>query len=75
MDKTQFTLGDLHDLYLATKSHSIKKIKITSEFANYIEKTIPMPYKDESLDGCYGKFIGIPVELDDTIDGYYKLEY
>ena len=74
MDKIQFTLGDLHDLYLMTKSHSIKKIKITSEFANYLKKTIPMPYKDESI-GCYGKFIGIPIELDDTINGYYKLEY
>lgn len=52
-----------------------KKIKVTSEFADYLTDTIPMPYKGEPLDGCYGKFIGIPLELDDTIDGYYKLEY
>lgn len=51
-----------------------KKIKITSECAYYIEKIMPMPYKCEPLDGYYGKFIGIPLELDDTIENeYYEL--
>lgn len=54
-----------------------KKIKVTSEFADYLKATIPMSYNAEcdACNGYYGEFIGIPLELDDTIDGYYKVEY
>lgn len=73
MNKTQFTL---EDLYLAAKSHSVKKIKITSKFADYLKQTCNPTFqnKEQLPPGVIGKFIGIPIEIDDTIKNeYYEL--
>lgn len=62
--------------YLNYTNNIPKKIKVTSEFYDYLKKTIPMPYQAEPLDGCYGMLTGIPVVIDDTIENeYYELEF
>lgn len=56
-----------------------KKIKVTHNFYNYLvakcsEEVIYE--KDDSLKGYYANFIGILIEIDDTIENeYYELVY
>lgn len=53
----------------------LRGIKVTTEFAHCL-KTIAIP--DDSLTkrcGYCAHFTGVPVEIDDDIDGYYELVF
>ena len=61
------------------RSHP-KMIKITSKFADYLDKQTPVAWveeTDELLDeGTIGQFESISIEIDDTIENeYYELVY
>lgn len=59
---------DLHNYQL------IKKIKVTSEFAQALMKSTEFEEKPYS-GGITGLFDGVPIEIDDDIDGLYELVY
>lgn len=71
------TVEDVHHLMLNIDAHEgPKAIKVTSRFLRYLEnKYIDNRYCPmHNLDGVQAQFVGIPVELDDTIDSqYYEL--
>lgn len=52
-------------------------IKVTTEFAHYLKQTVPpLPEKPSKwADGIVGHFTGVPVEIDDDIDGLYELVF
>lgn len=52
-------------------------IKVTTEFAHYLKQTIPpLQEKPNRLtDGIVGHFTGVPIEIDDDIDGLYEFVY
>lgn len=56
-----------------------KMIKITSKFADYLDKQTPIAWVEETnelLDeGTVGQFESIPIEIDDTIENDYELVY
>ena len=53
-----------------------KKIKLRSSLAAQIPKIVEDPPKREHIaNGVIGQFTGIPVEIDDTIEGYYEFVY
>lgn len=60
-------------MYLKSNGKSIKKIKVTSKFCNYLNQTCHPTFlnKDPLPLGVVGEFIGIPLELDDTIENEY----
>lgn len=63
-------------MYFKSNGKDIKKIKVTSKFCNYLDQTCHPTFlnKDPLPPGVIGKFIGIPLELDDTIENeYYEL--
>jgi hypothetical protein len=65
-------------MYLKSNGKHIKKIKVTSKFCNYLDQTCHPTFlnKDPLPQGAVGAFIGIPIELDDTIENeYYELEF
>ena len=51
----------------------VKKIKLTSDFANYLEAKYPIVLCNTPEEGVRAEFTGIPFEVDDKIDGYYEL--
>ena len=51
-----------------------KKLKVTSEFATYLDSIAPPLVYDQN-DGMVGMFTGIPIEIDDTIENEYELVY
>ena len=52
-------------------------IKVTTEFAHYLKQTIPtLPKRPNRLpDGIVGHFTGVPIEIDDDIDGLYEFVF
>ena len=66
-------------MHLNSTSRPVKKIKVTSEFAEHLERTCPpiYLYKDMSVfEVVRANFTGIPIIVDDEIDNpYYELEY
>lgn len=52
-------------------------IKVTTEFAHYLKQTIPtLPENPNRLtNGPVGYFTGVPVEIDDDIDGLYEFVF
>lgn len=52
-------------------------IKVTTEFAHYLKQTIPpLPKKPNRLTySPVESFAGVPVEIDDEIDGLYELVF
>lgn len=63
-----------HAKYIYGKS--IKQIKIKTILSDYLAAEIkPYVAADISDSGCIDKFTGIPIIVDDTIDGLYELEY
>lgn len=54
-----------------------KKIKVSSSLFNYMS-SLPSPFQDRPKDipdGKLGYFTGIPIEVDDEIDGHYEFVY
>jgi hypothetical protein len=70
----------LHNLF---SQHPLpKKIKLKSWFATYLDTFIPTIVEDPSQNeiakaaGVTGRWDGIPIEIDDTIENeYYELVY
>jgi hypothetical protein len=58
------------------QSPQLKKIKVKSEFYNNLVKVCPpITVSDAEVDGVYGAFTGIPIEIDDEIEGDYEPVY
>lgn len=56
----------------------IKAIKVTTAFAKYInQNTHPLLHYELNrfYDGMWAEYQGTPVEIDDGIEGYYKIIY
>ena len=57
----------------------IKMIKVTSDFANYLAakyKPEMLYKKNDTTNGYYGNFTGVPIVVDDAIlSDYYELEF
>ena len=71
---------DLEDVVQAMqklRTEFPKKIKVTTAFAEYLKATTPpLPERpDKLLGGIIGHFPGVPIEIDDEIDGLYELVY
>lgn len=63
-------------MYLNSTNAPVKKIKVTSEFATYLENVCHPIYYDNIRDGVRGTFTGIPVVIDDEIENeFYELVY
>ena len=61
---------------------SPKKIKITRRVAAILDEVSKPVFKEMSIDeyvntysGMVGQFVGIPMEIDDTIENDYELVY
>ena len=54
-----------------------KVIKVTTAFADYLKATtLPLPERPNDLtDGWVGHWDGVPIEVDDEIDGLYEFVY
>lgn len=77
MEKITPEMIKLALMYLQSNGHHIKKIKVTSEFADYLVATCHPTYVQAvNESGIYAAFTGIPVVIDDTIENkYYELEF
>lgn len=64
-------------MYLNSAQVPIKKIKVTSEFADYLEKICPSICLDTFRgDGIRATFTSIPIVVDDEIKNeFYELVY
>ena len=64
-------------MYLNSTNAPVKKIKVTSEFADYLEQVCHPVYLNTSTpEGIYANFTSIPVVIDDEIENeYYELVY
>lgn len=57
---------------------SIKKIKVTTDFAYCLDRMIePLPHYEPNkfYSGMFCEYQGIPIEIDDEIDGLYEIVY
>ena len=68
---------NLAAMYLNSTSTRPKKIKVKSQFADYLERICSPVYLDTSTpEGVRANFVGIPVVVDDEIESlYFELEY
>lgn len=56
----------------------LKKIKVTTAFANYLDRLFPpLPHYEPNkfYAGMLCEYQGIPVEIDDKIDGPYEFVF
>lgn len=79
MKEITLEMFNLALMYLNSTSKPIKKIKVTSEFADYLEQTCHPIYLDKDLsksEGIRAQFTGIPIVVDDEIENdYYEIQY
>ena len=69
---------DLEDAIFAMQGPKLPKgIKVTTLFARYLESAYsPLEHKPtKHYDGFIGYYTGIPIEIDDEIDGPYEFVY
>lgn len=68
---------DLAFMYLQVTENFVEKIKVTSEYAEYLKATCHPVYLNTDVgDGILGKFVGIPIVVDDAIESRdYEIEY
>lgn len=75
-----FNVKDLEDAAQAMQKLGPKLpkgIKVTTQFADYLDANTPK-LEDKLPDnhnGFIGRFDGLPVEIDDEIDGNYEIIY
>lgn len=64
-------------MYLQSTNTLIKKIKVKSDFFDYLKETCHYTYLNTyEGEGIRTVLIGVPIELDDTIENeYYELVY
>lgn len=60
--------------HLNTLPNSVKKIKVKSEFYDQLKEICP-PTSLPEIEGVYGTFTGIPIEIDDEIENDYEPIY
>ena len=82
MKTPEITLEQFNEamLYARLGPNRPKKIKITSDFYNYLvaktEDEVVLHKDDNSHNGYYDTFVCLPIEIDNTIeDKYYELVY
>lgn len=76
MDKITPEALHLAMMYLQSGQNTIKKIKVKSEFASYLEDICHLDFLETNKDGVIAAFTGIPIFVDDEIeDKYYEIEY
>ena len=71
-EKINKALSELH------RPEMLAGIKVTTEFANYLKQTIPtLPERPSKLPYgvVVGHFTGVPIEIDDEIDGLYEFVF
>lgn len=64
-------------LYMEAVSYNtLKEIKMTNDFYNYLTaKHTTKIILENTPEGVISEFIGIPVVIDNTIDGSYELVF
>ncbi len=76
MDKITPEAFRLAMMYVQSQEKMIKKIKVTSEFASYLEDICHLDFLETNKDGVIAAFTGIPIFVDDEIENkYYEVEY
>lgn len=72
-----FNVKDLEDAILTMQGPKLpKKIKVTSFFWNYLKYAeSPFEIKCAKFSAMFNDYRGLPVIIDDEIDGLYKFEY
>ena len=77
MKELNLEVFKLANMHLESGEPMPKKIKITSEFYEYLAVVCQTTFESASnRAGVYGQFTGIPIEIDDTIENeYYELVY
>lgn len=76
MDKITPEALRLAMMYVQSQGEKIKKIKVTSEFASYLDGICHFDFLETNKDGVIAAFTGIPIFVDDEIeDKYYEIEY
>ena len=72
-----FNVKDLEDVIHAMQESKLPKgIKITSFFWNYLKYAeSPFEIKGAEFSAMFNGYMGLPVEIDDEIDGFYEFIY
>jgi hypothetical protein len=73
-----FNVKDLEAAILAVQEGPKlpKGIKVTTFFWNYLKHAeTPFEMKCAEFSARFNGYMGLPVEIDDEIDGYYKVIY
>lgn len=73
-----FNVKDLEDAILAMQQGPKlpKGIKVTSFFWNYLQHAeSPLEAKRAQFSAGFNGYMGLPVEIDDEIEGYYEIVY
>lgn len=71
-------IEDLQEVTFSLHNYKpVKKIKVTKEFAVALMKNAKFEDKPKPSysGGTIGHFTGIPIEIDDEIDGLYEFVY
>lgn len=78
MNEITHEMLDFNIMSLNMLNIPIKKIKVKSEFFDYIEKMCPSICLENlsKSEGISGEFTGIPIVVDDDIENeYYEIVY
>lgn len=72
-----FNIKDLEGAILAMQGPKFPKgIKVTTFFWNYLKNAeTPFEIKRAEFSAMFNGYMGLPVEIDDEIDGYYEIIY
>lgn len=65
-------------LYMESVSYKqhLKEIKMTNDFYNHLTAKLTTKFTVENTpEGIIDKFIGVPIVIDNEIDGYYELVF
>lgn len=72
-----FNVKDLEDAILTMQEPKLPKgIQVTSFFWNYLKNAeTPFEIKRAEFSAMFNGYMGLPVEIDDEIEGYYEVIY
>lgn len=72
----KFILDDLHKTIIYNSPNTLKQIKVTSDFAQYLKNECQTEMITDMSEGIISKFTSIPIIVDDTINHkYFELVY
>ena len=67
-----FDVKDLEDVISAMQNPKFpKKVKVTKQFWDYLESESGF----KPPEGYISYYMGLPIEIDDEIDGFYEIVY